>query len=82
MRDSGLAAERTALSRRRTTLPFLVVALLGVRAALDAPLAGLLLALVACSGAVAALRRSPGALTVVVVLLAAVSLLLPVGTPG
>ena len=77
MRDLGLAAERTALSRRRTTIPFLVVALLGVRAALDAPVAGLLVALVAALGAVAAVRRTPTQLTALVLLLAALSLLLP-----
>lgn len=80
MRDPGLAAERTALARRRTTIPFLVVALLGVRAALDAPVPGLLVALVAALGALAAVRRSPAQLTVLVVVLAAVSLLVPAGT--
>ena len=80
MRDPGLAAERTALARRRTTIPFLVVALLGVRAALDTPVPGLLVALVAAAGAVAAARRPPTEVTVLVVVLAVVSLLVPVGT--
>lgn len=79
MRDPGLASERTALSRRRTTIPFLVVALLGVRASLDTPLPGLLVALVAALGAVAAMRRPPTEVTVLVVVLAAVSLLVPAG---
>lgn len=77
MRDLGLATERTLLSRRRTTIPFLVVALLGARAALDVPLAGLLVTLLACTGAVAAQRRSPSLLTVVVLLLAAAALVIP-----
>lgn len=74
MRDLGLAAERTALSRRRTTIPFLVVALLGARAALDAPVVGMLVTFLACLGAVVAARRSPGELTVAVLLLAAAAL--------
>ena len=79
MSDAGLAAERTALSRRRTTLPFLVLALLAVRAALDVPVRGLLLAVVACVGAVVALRRSPQELTLVVLLAAGCALTLPAG---
>lgn len=74
MRDPGLATERTELARRRTVLPFLVVALLGSRAALDAPLPGLLVAALACAGAVVALRRSPTAVTVLVALLALAAL--------
>lgn len=77
MRDPGLATERTALSRRRTTIPFLVVALLGARAGLDAPLPGLLVALLASLGAVAARRRGPLLLTCVVLLLAAAALAVP-----
>ena len=77
MSDAGLAAERTALARRRTTLPFLVVALLGSRVALDAPLPGLVLALVACAGAVAAMRLSPARLTGLVLVLAGAAALLP-----
>ena len=77
MRDPGLANERTALSRRRTTIPFLVVALLGARAALDAPLPGLLVAVLASLGAVAAVRRGPLLLTCVVLLLAAAALAVP-----
>jgi uncharacterized membrane protein YidH (DUF202 family) len=79
MSDEGLAAERTALSRRRTTIPFLVVALLGARAALEAVVPGLLVALLAGAGALAATRRSPSELTVVVSMLAAVALLVPPG---
>lgn len=74
MRDPGLALERTALSRRRTTIPFLVVALLGARAALDVPLSGLAVALLAGTGAVAARRSSPTALTLVVLALALAAL--------
>lgn len=77
MRDLGLARERTLLSRRRTTIPFLVVALLGARAALEDPVPGLLVALLACLGAGAAVKRSPTGLTVVIVLLALVSLTVP-----
>ena len=80
MRDPGLAAERTELSRRRTTIPFLVVALLGARAALDAPLPGLVIALLACVGAVAARRATPQLLTLAVLLLAATGLALPAPT--
>lgn len=76
MSDPGLAAERTALARRRTTLPFLVLSLLGARAAFDAPVAGLLLAALGAAGAVIATRRSPGEVTVLVVLLAVAGLLL------
>ena len=82
MRDPGLAAERTALSRRRTTLPFLVVALLGVRAALDAPLAGTVVAGLGVLGALAAVRRSPTVLTAVVVLLSVAAVGLAVVAPG
>jgi hypothetical protein len=81
MTDPGLAAERTALSRRRTTLPFLVVALLGARAALDAPVPGLLVTALAAAGALTAVRRSPSALAVVVVLLAAAATGLAVWLP-
>jgi uncharacterized membrane protein YidH (DUF202 family) len=77
VRDLGLATERTALSRRRTTLPFLVVALLGARAALDAPLQGLVVAVLACVGAAVAVKRSPTLLAVVVVLLALAALAVP-----
>ncbi len=77
MRDPGLAVERTALSRRRTTLPFLVVALLGARAAFDVPWPGLLLALLACAGAVASVRRGPAVLAVVVGLIALAALAVP-----
>lgn len=77
MRDPGLAAERTALARRRTTLPFLVVALLGARAALEATVPGLLLALVAAGGAVLVLRRRPNEIALLVVLLAGTALLVP-----
>ena len=82
MSDPGLAAERTALSRRRTTIPFLVVALLGVRAALDAPVPGLLVAALAGVGALAAVRRSPSVLVVVVVLLAGAGVWVGVSVPG
>ena len=78
MSDSGLAAERTALARRRTTIPFLVVALLGVRAALDGPVAGLLVTVLAGAGAYAALRQSPTRVTVLVLTLAAAALAVPV----
>ena len=77
MRDPGLALERTALSRRRTTIPFLVVAALGVRAALDVPVAGLAVALLAATGAVAARRGSPTTLTLVVLALALAAVSLP-----
>lgn len=77
MRDPGLAVERTALSRRRTTLPFLVVALLGARAALDAPWPGVALALLACAGAAISVRRSPAALAAVVGLIALAALAVP-----
>ena len=79
MRDPGLAAERTALSRRRTTIPFLVVALLGARAALESALPGLLLAVVAAAGAVVVIRRSPHEVAVLVVVLAAAALVVPEG---
>jgi hypothetical protein len=77
MRDPGLAPERTALSRRRTTIPFLVVALLGARAALDAPVAGLLVTAFAGAGAVAARRCAPTVLTSLVLALAAVAVAVP-----
>lgn len=79
MRDPGLATERTQLARRRTVLPFLVVALLGARAALDVPLPGLLVAALACAGAAVAVRRSPTALAAVVLLLALAALAVPPG---
>ena len=78
MSDPGLAAERTRLARRRSVLPFLVLALLGARAALHAPVPGLALAALGCLGAAATgLRRPPGELTVLVVLLAVAAALLP-----
>jgi hypothetical protein len=77
VRDLGLATERTSLSRRRTTIPFLVVALLGARAALDAPVPGAVVAVLACLGAGAAVKRSPTMLAVVVVLLALAALAVP-----
>jgi hypothetical protein len=77
MRDPGLATERTALSRRRTAVPFLVVALLGARAALDHPLPGLLVTLLASFGAAVTLRRGPVLLTAVVLLLAAAAVTVP-----
>jgi hypothetical protein len=75
--DLGLAGERTALSRRRTVLPFLVVALLGTRAALHAPVAGLAVTLLAGLGVAAATRRSPTALATLVLLLALAAAVLP-----
>ena len=81
MRDPGLAEERTALARRRTTIPFLVVALLWARAALDVPVAGLLVAGLAAVGALASVRRSPSVLVVVVVLLAGAGVWLAVSVP-
>jgi ABC-type sulfate transport system permease subunit len=77
MRDPGLAPERTTLARRRTTIPFLVVALLGARAALDAPVAGLLVAALAGAGAVAARRGTPTVLTALVLTLAVAALGVP-----
>ena len=77
MSHAGLAEQRTALSRRRTALPFLVVAVLGVRVALDAPLAGSVLALAACVGSVVAARGRAALVTPAVVLLAAAALLIP-----
>ena len=78
MSDPGLAAERTRLARRRTVLPFLVLALLGARAALVAPLPGIVLAGLACVAAAAtAARRSPTAIAVLVVLLAVTAAALP-----
>lgn len=77
MRDLGLAGERTQLSRRRTVLPFLVVALLGARAALESPVPGLAVALLAGLGAALTTRRSPTALATLVVLLGVAAALLP-----
>lgn len=77
MRDLGLAGERTQLARRRTVLPFLVVALLGARAALESPVAGFAVAALAGLGAALTTRRSPSALTAVVLLLAVAAALLP-----
>lgn len=77
MRDLGLAGERTQLSRRRTVLPFLVVALLGARATLESPVAGFAVAALAGLGAALASRRSPTALATLVVLLAVGAALLP-----
>ena len=77
MTDPGLAAERTTLARARTSVPFLVVAALGTRAALDAPLPGLVLAALACAGALLARRSRPTALTALVVLLAAAAAVVP-----
>ncbi len=79
MADRGLGPERTALSRRRTAVPFLVVALLGARAALEVPLSGLPVAMVGCLGAVVVGRGSPGLLTAVVVVLAVAAALVPAG---
>ena len=73
--DPGAAVERTLLSRRRTALPFLVVAAVGLRVALERPVPGLLLAVVACL-ATLALRR-PALVAPGVVLLAAVAVVLP-----
>ena len=79
-RDPGLAAERTRLARRRSVLPFLVLALLGSRAALHAPVPGLVLAALGCLGAAATgLRRPPGVLTGLVLLAAVAAALLPEG---
>lgn len=77
MTDTGLAAERTALSRRRTALPFLVVALLGVRVALDAPVPGFVLAGVAGAGSVIVARGWVFLVTPAALLLAAAALALP-----
>jgi len=68
------------LSRRRTTIPFLVVALLGARAALDAPVQGLLVAGLAAVGAGAAQRGSPRALTLLVLALALAGFTVPGGS--
>ena len=73
--DAGAAVERTELSRRRTALPFLVVALLGARVALDRAAPGLLLAVVACSGAVA--LRWSRAVTPAVLLVAVAAVVVP-----
>ena len=78
MRDPGLAEERTALSRRRTALPFLVVALVGVRVALDAPVEGSVVAAVACVGALVAARGWTAMVTPAVLALAAAALVVPV----
>lgn len=77
MSDVGLASERTRLSRRRTVLPFLVVALLGTRAGLESPVQGLTVALLAGAGAAVVVRRSPTVLAVLVVLLAVAAALVP-----
>ena len=77
MSDPGLAKERTALSRRRTALPFLVAALLGVRAALDAPVEGSVVAAVACVGAIVAALGWARLVTPAVLALAAAALVLP-----
>ena len=77
MSDPGLASERTALARRRTAIPLLVVALLGVRAALDEPVPGLLVTVLAGAGAYAAVRQSPTRLTALVLALAAAALAVP-----
>jgi hypothetical protein len=77
VRDLGLAGERTQLSRRRTVLPFLVVALLGARAALESPAPGLAVAVLAGLGALAVGRRSPTAVTLLVVALALAAAVLP-----
>ena len=78
MSDPGLAAERTRLARRRSVLPFLVLALLGSRAALHAPVPGLLLAALGCLAAAATARRRPPAeLAALVVLLAVAAALVP-----
>ena len=83
MRDPGLAAERTRLARRRSVLPFLVLALLGSRAALHAPVPGLVLAALGCVGAAATgLRRSPAVLTALVLLLALAAAVLPDAPPS
>jgi hypothetical protein len=75
--DAGLAAERTELSRRRTVVPFLVVAALAGRAALEDPLPGLALLALACAGALVVGRAAPTLLTTVVLALAMVAALLP-----
>ena len=77
MTDAGLAEERTALARRRTALPFLVIAALGLRASLDAALPGVLLAVVACVGAAAVVRRSPRLVMPAVLVLAVAALAVP-----
>ena len=77
MRDAGLALERTVLARRRTAIPFLAVALLGARAALDAPLPGLLVTALAGAGAYVVRRGSPWLLTLLVLALAVAALAVP-----
>ena len=77
MRDAGLALERTVLARRRTAIPFLAVALLGARAALDAPLPGLLVTALAGAGAYVVRRGSPLLLTLLVLVLAVAALAVP-----
>lgn len=81
MSDPGLAAERTDLARRRTVLPFLALAALGVRAVLhgDGPLhpwPAVALVLLACAGALVAVRGRPALLTGVVSALAVAAVLL------
>lgn len=75
--DPGLARERTLLARRRTVLPFLLVAVLGARAALAHPGRGSLLVGLALLGAAVAQRGRPGALVAVVLLAAAAAALVP-----
>ena len=81
MTDPGLAAERTELARRRTVLPFLAVAALSLRAALDGsgplhPWPAVLAVALAGLGAAVAPRGGPGRITLLVVLLAVPACLL------